>query len=302
MTQERPERLPSLRALKAFESAARHGSFITAADELCVTPSAISHQVRQLEAWLGVTLFRRTNRGIEVTPEGQSLLPGLSDGFDRIAGTLAGFRDRHRHRRITVSVFPSIAMRWLLPHLHEFYAAHPDVEVRIATTDWHADFARDDIDCAFRFGDGAWAGLEAVRLYAERLVPVCAPDLATADRPLAEPAHLAFHRLLHARVRADDWALWLAETGLRDLMPAGNLIFETRHFATQAAVERLGVALADHVLIADELRSGRLIIPFHRTLRTAGAYYFVFDPVRSREPALCAFRDWVVQRMRQDES
>ncbi|MGE4217862.1 MAG: transcriptional regulator GcvA [Alphaproteobacteria bacterium] len=302
MTQGPADRLPSLRALKAFETAARHGSFITAADELCVTPSAISHQVRQLEAWLGTALFRRTNRGIELTPDGQGLLPGLTDGFDRIAGTLAAFRDRHRHRRITVSVFPSIAMRWLLPHLHEFYAANPDVEVRIATTDWHADFARDDIDCAFRFGEGDWPGLEAVRLYAERLVPVCAPGLETLDKPLATAADLASYRLLHARVRPDDWALWLAQAGLPDLVPAGNLTFETRHFATQAAVERLGVALADEVLVADDLRAGRLVIPFPEPLSTPGAYYFVCEPSRRAEPALSAFREWVVARIRQGVS
>lgn len=299
MVQGPRDRLPSLRALKAFETAARHGSFITAADELCVTPSAISHQIRQLEAWLEVALFRRTNRGIELTADGQSLLPGLRDGFDQIAGTVARFRDRQRHRRITVSVFPSIAMRWLLPHLHEFYATQPHVEVRIATTDWHVDFTRDDIDCAFRFGEGDWPGLEAVRLYSEWLVPVCAPDLVTAERPLAEPAHLVHHRLLHARVRPDDWPLWLGAHGLPTLSPSGNLTFETRHFATQAAIERLGVALADRALIADDLRSGRLVIPFDKPLQTSGAYYFVYEPFRRHEPALGAFRDWVVARMQQ---
>src|SRR5260221_10034307 len=177
-------RLPSLTALRAFEAAGRHLSLTAAAAELHVTTSAISHQIRLLEQDLGQGLFVRTGGGLALTPVGADLLGGLSDGFARIVQAVAALHRRRPGAAITVSMLSTFAMRWLIPRLSGFAERHPAIDVRIAPSVRPADLERDDIDCAIRFGDGAWPGLSVDRLFAERLTPVCSPRLPTPERPL----------------------------------------------------------------------------------------------------------------------
>ncbi len=287
-------RLPSLTALRAFEAAGRHRSLTAAAAELHVSTSAISHQVRLLEQDLGEPLFVRGASGLALTSAGADLLGGLSDGFMRITQAVAAFHRRRPARVLTVSTLSTFAMRWLIPRLGGFNDRHPEIDVRIATSVLPVDLERADLDCAIRFGGGGWPGLSAERLFAERLTPVCSPRLPTAERPLSAPAHLARHRLLHARLRPDDWRLWLHAAGVADCDPRAGPVFETRNFVIQAALQGLGVAVLDPALVADELAAGRLVQPFQPVLPYEGAYWFVCRPDRAGEPAIAAFRAWLL--------
>lgn len=287
-------RLPPLNALRAFEAAARHLSFKEAAEELSVTQSAVSHQIRQLERLLGASLFRRTGRGIELSEDGRRLLPGLSEGFDRVARAVAQFEARRPSGILIVSMLSTFAMRWFIPRLHRFQAAHPDIEVRISAAVRLVDLEREGFDCAIRFGSGAWPGLRADRLFAERLIPVCHPGLATVERPLRTPADLKRHKLLHARLRPDDWRVWLHAAGIHEVDPSTGPVFETRNFVIQAALDGLGVAVVDPALVSEELAAGRLVQPFPTSLPRDGAYYLVCRDVTAETPRIASFRAWLL--------
>ncbi len=289
-------RLPPLNALRAFEAAGRHLSFTLAAEELCVTLSAVSHQIRQLEESLGVAVFHRTGRGLRLTEDGAAILDGISDGFDRMAAAIARLDARQRQGVITVSMLSTFAMRWFIPRLPRFQAAYPDIDIRISTALRPVDLEREGVDCAIRFGQGAWPGLHATRLFGERLTPVCAPSLLRGPHPLASPADLAHHRLLHSQNRADDWRVWLHSAGMLDQVdPTAGPMFETRSFAIQAAIEGLGVAIMDPPLVAEEVAAGRLVQPFAMTIPLSGAYFFVCPEAQTDVPRLAAFRTWLVQ-------
>ncbi|WP_189048324.1 transcriptional regulator GcvA [Aliidongia dinghuensis] len=293
----RQPRLPSLNALKAFEAAGRLLSVTAAADALAVTPSAISRQVRQLEEDLGLPLFRRGRSGLVLTEAGTALLAGLTDGFQRIAQAVDAVRPRPESRVVTVSMLSTFAMRWLLPRLGHFNEAYPDIEVRLSTSVELVDLARGDIDCAIRFGRGDWPGLLADRLFTERLTPVCSPALIAKGPPLERPEDLRAYTLLHARLRADHWRIWLHEAGIEDLDPRAGPVFETRNFVIQAALQGLGVAVIDPALVGEELASGRLIQPFPRILALEGAYFLVRHPSKAKLKRVAAFREWLLSEV-----
>ncbi|HXH72450.1 MAG TPA: transcriptional regulator GcvA [Mariprofundaceae bacterium] len=286
-------RLPSLNALRAFVVAGRTLNMATAAKELFVTPSALSHQIRGLEETLGVALFVRKRQGLELTDAGRQLLPGLTEAFDRIGDTLARLQPPPESNILTVSMLSTFAMRWFIPRLSHFQQLHPDIEVRISTSVALVDFAREDVDCAIRSGRGSWPGTVAVRLFAEQLTPVCSPKLLNIS-PIATTADLARQTLLHAKLRPDDWRVWLHAAGAGDLRPAHEQTFETRNFAIQAAIDGVGVAIIDPSLVADELQAGRLVQPFRVTLPADSAYYLVWPDWREAPPKLTAFRDWLL--------
>jgi len=288
-------RLPSLNALRAFEAAGRHLSLRAAAEELFVTPSALSHQIRGLEEQLGVKLFVRQRHGLELTQSGKQLLPELTAGFSRLVEAVAALRPIHHPGILTVSMLSTFAMRWFIPRLHRFQQRFPHIEVRISTSIELVDFEQEGVDCAIRSGQGDWPHTASLRLLDEQFAPVCSPSLITAGRELAQPADLAHYTLLHSNQRPDDWRTWLSSEGLPELVGAQQLHFETRNFAIAAAVRGLGVAIIDPLLVQEELKDGRLIQPFTHTVPTRSAYYLVWSGRRKDTPELAAFRQWLVE-------
>lgn len=286
-------RLPSLNALRAFAVAAQHLNLGQAAKELFVTPSALSHQIRKLEQQFGLPLFHRTHRGLVLTDAGESILPGIQQAFSLLNDSLTRLQSPVKGNILHVSMLSTFAMRWFIPRLFRFQQQHPDIEVRISTSIQLVDFDRSDMDCAIRSGQGNWPGTRAIRLFTERFTPVCAPSLPASVAPLDTPLDLAEHTLLLAKLRPGDWRKWLAAAGLPELQPRHTQTFETRNFAIAAAVRGLGVAIIDPALVTDELQDGRLVQPFHQTLPTESAYYFVCSDHRERKPSLGAFQQWL---------
>jgi len=286
--------LPSLNALRAFVVAGRLGSFKAAADELFVTASALSHQIRNLEAQLGVQLFIRSKSGLALTPAGNLIHGELADAFEGIGRTLDKLEKRSDEEVLNISMLSTFAMRWFIPRLADFQKRNPDIEVRISTSVALVDFEREDMDCAIRSGRGQWPGLHADYLFAERFTPVCSPQLA---KELTKPADLAAHTLLHARLRPDDWHVWLGAAGAGELTPAHENTFQTRNFAIQAAVDGLGIAIVDPSLVSGELASGKLVMPFSQTLANESAYYFVYPERSATLPRIQAFRRWLLAQI-----
>ncbi len=289
--------LPPLNALRAFAAVGRHLSLAAAAAELHVTPSALSHQIRTLEERLGTRLFVRQARGLELTEAGRTILPGVQEAFAALAHTMELLAPEEGEHSLHISMLSTFAMRWFIPRLSRFQQAHPATEVRIATAVSLVDFEREDFDCAIRFGDGHWDGLHADLLFPEQLVPVCSPSLPTKENPLATPADLKHHTLLHAQLRSDDWQLWLHAAGIDDADAEHGPVFETRNFAIQAAIDGLGVAVVDPHLVAEELKSGRLIQPFAELPISRGAYYLVYPDRIAKAERFKAFRKWLLSEV-----
>jgi LysR family transcriptional regulator of beta-lactamase len=277
-----------LNALRAFEAAARHESFTRAAIELCVTPAALSHQVKALEERLGASLFRRLPRGLALTDEGQALLPVLRDSFDRIAELLQRFDDGRVREVLALGSVGTFAVGWLLPRLADFQAAFPYVDLRLSTNNNRVDIAAEGLDFAIRFGDGAWHGTEAERLFAAPLTPLCTPDVAAR---IAEPADLGRETLLRS-YRADDWPDWFRAAGVPP-PPVRGPVFDSSWVMIEAAIQGAGVALAPSAMFERELTEGALVRPFAAEVDT-GAYWLT--RLKSREPteAMRAFRQWIL--------
>jgi DNA-binding transcriptional LysR family regulator len=290
--------LPSLNALRAFEAAARHLSFTRAADELHVTQAAISHQIKALEARLGLPLFRRGTRSLLLTDEGQRLFPAVREAFDRLAVAVAAVGAGEATGSLTVAVLPSFAAKWLVPRLEAFQRRHPDIDLRISATERLVDYGRDGIDVGVRFGAGAWPGLRAEFIAAETVTPVCSPVLL--DR-LRVPADLARVPLLHEDMtplpRFPDWPTWLAAAGVDGVEPERGLRFSHTHMMLQAAIDGRGVALGQLVLAGDDIAAGRLATPFPLSLGTGYGYHVASLPAAADRSKVRAFRDWVAAEM-----
>ena len=288
-------RLPPLNGLRAFEAAARHLSFTRAADELNVTQTAISHQIRALEERLGVRLFRRLPRGLVLTEEAQLYLPPIRHAFDQIAAATERLSREQTGGVLTVSLLPSFAARWLVPRLGRFSAAHPDIDLRITASVDVVDFARDDVDVAIRRGLGNYPGLWVQRLFGESVYPVCAPALLEDPQGLKGPQDLRHHTLLHD----DDtsgWRLWLERAGVEGVDPNRGPIFSDSGMLLQAAVEGHGVALGRSVLVSADLETGRLVRPFaEASMPFQFAYYFVCPQTHAERPKVVALRDWLLK-------
>ena len=299
-------RLPPLNSLRAFEAAARHLSFKAAAEELNVTPAAISQQVRALEEQCGRPLFRRLTRALELTEAGSAAAPLLGEGFDRLAEGSEAMRSTEPSRVITVSTAPSFGAKWLLPRLERFRAAHPDYDVRVDATDTPARFSGDGVDVALRYGAGQYPGLRAERLLAQVTEPVCAPELVDGEPPLRTPQDLRHHTLLHvewARLKegAPNWGMWLRAAGVEGVDAERGPRFSYESLALAAAVAGQGVALIGRAVAEDDLAAGRVVHPFPggTTQTTAFCYYVVYPPARAEEPKVRAFRDWVMKEAAQ---
>ena len=287
--------LPSLNGLRAFEASARLLSFTLAAEELNVTQTAISHQIRRLEEQLGLKLFLRQNRALALTPEAREYLPPVRTAFEDLRRATARLLQPDQDGRLTVSTTASLATKWLVSRVAAFQDANPGMEVRIATSTHLVDFGREEVDLAIRYGRGHWPGVRADWLMAERLFPVCAPALLTGPDPLRQPADLARHTLLHATISRDDWRLWLTAAGLpHELAARRGLTFDLGFMAIQAAMDGLGVALGRLHLVEADIRAGRLVAPFDTELPQDAGYYIVTPDATADTPKIRRFRDWLI--------
>lgn len=288
-------RLPPLNAVRVFEAAARLGSFNHAAEELHVTPSAVSHQVRALEEYLGVKLFRRLTRQVRLTSEGRLYLGPVRDALEQIRlATEQIARDRYSGP-LTISAAPSFTVGWLMPRLSEFQLAHPDIEVRLNASVELVDLTRSDVDVGIRSGSRAWPGLRAHRLMAEELVPVCSPRLLEPAGALGKPADLVGATLLHELPRMGQWRSWLSVAGVQHPDPDRGPKFQNQVLAVEAAVAGMGVALANRRFVESRLREGRLVVPFEADFASECVYYLVYPEARAEQPKIAAFRDWLLE-------
>ena len=293
-----PKRLPPLNSLRAFVAAARHLSLAKAADELNVTPGAVSQQIKQLEDHLGCALFRRTNRQLLLTDEGQACLPGLIESFERMHEALQAIARVGHDGRLTVSVAPSLASKWLVPRLDRFTALYPEIDVLVSASMHLADFDAEDIDCAIRYGAGRYPGLVVEKLMAESVVPVCSPTLVKEKRLLRTPADLKHFTLLHddspdQDPSCPDWRMWLRAAGIEHLGARRGLRLNQSSLVVEAAISGRGVALAKARLAADDIRAGRLVTLFNVKQPIQFAYYFVAPPAKSALKRVRLFRKWL---------
>lgn len=290
-------RLPALSQLRAFEVAARRESFSKAADELNLTPSAVSHQIKALELDLGVALFHRAHRHISLTAEGKRIYPLLHQAFEDIHKAIDRLIDRDPLGPVTLSVVPTFAVRWLIPHLADFHRRHPEIEVRLSTSSDRIDFADTDFDAAIRFGFGKWEGLQAVHLLREELLPVCSPALLKDNPPLREPRDLVHFTLLHDLHRPDVWRVWLTAVGVTDIDPTQGIKFDTTNLAVQAAIHGLGIIPISKALVTAELAAGTLIAPIDIPLPIKNGYYLVYPNERADHPRLQVFEAWLLENL-----
>lgn len=306
-------RLPPLNSLRAFEAAARHLSVKKAAVELNVTPAAVSHQVRQLEEYLGVALFVRRNRALDLTDAARACLPKLREGFDCLAQAVERLRVRRTGGMLTVSAAPSFAARWLMPRLHRFIAAHLEVDVRVSARmrqpniDGKENVAEratvdswlDDSDIAILYGHGHYPGMRVDKLIALEVTPVCSPALLAGAHPLRTPQDLKHHLLLH-----DDtgelydnepfWGVWLKAAGVTDIDATRGPHFSHAVLACEAATDAIGVVATLPVLATEDIAAGRLVTPFELRVPLASAYYMVCEEPALARPAVALFRDWLI--------
>lgn len=304
-------RLPPLASLRAFEAASRHLSFTRAAEDLLVTPGAVSQQVKQLEDWLGVPLFRRLPKGVLLTDAGQLYGSELREIFARLVAAGERVRRQARSPVLTVSMTASLAARWLIPRLGGFRARHPDIDVRVEVNPLPTDFARENVELAIRHGPGpSWPGMHVELLFPEIIVPVCSPKLLEDGPPLRVPADLSRFTLLHEDTWADSlgrlhdvpWSAWLAAVGAGEVDSSRGPHFSQTHMSLQAAVAGQGVALASKVVAADDLRAGRLVRPLPQEVAGESSYWFVCPEGAQTQPRIAAFRAWLMEEAERERA
>lgn len=283
-----------LNALRAFEAAARHLSFTRAADELHLTPAAVSQHIKNLEQRFSVKLFRRLPRGLALTDEGLALLPTLAEAFERLSNALNTLRDARAGRPrepLSVGVVATFAVGWLMPRLSDFHAAHPFVDLRLFTHNNRVDLAGEGLDFAIRFGDGHWHGNDALELLSPRLTPACAPRVAAQ---LRQPRDLGSQVLLRS-YRAAEWPAWFAAAGLPPPVLRG-MVFDTSLALAEVAAQGAGVALLPAALFERDLASGRLVQPFDLGIN-GGCYWLTRLSSRRANAAMQAFQDWLLAQL-----
>ena len=284
--------LPFMNGIRAYEAAARTGSFAKAAEELHVTPAAISRMVHLLEDRLAVTLFERKANRLVPTAAGRTYQAGLTQLFDQLATLTAQVTAMGSARVLTVGVGPTFAIRWLIPRLAEFQKREPDIDVRFATGGEVAPFS-DDWTCGIRLGNGEWPGYEAARLFEANLTTVCAPALAKRLKRVEDLDATTLLRVTHS---ADDWPRWFKAAELPGVQPKGPK-FDLYGQALEAAAVGVGVAMGIRPYVDDDLDAGRLVAPFAQSV-PKGAWHLVYRAERAAEPAFVAFRDWLVKAAR----
>jgi LysR family glycine cleavage system transcriptional activator len=292
--------LPPLGALRAFEAAARLASFTKAAEELSVTPAAVSHQIHALEQDLGVRLFHRRNRTVALTASARVLLPGLSEAFAKIRASVRRLRAHNDRGTLTVTASPSFAATWLVLRLHRFQERFPEIDVRLSATDEVVDLMNGDFDMGIRYGAGRYPGLEVELLLHNEVFPACSPHLIVSGLPLRSPEDLRHHALIHDLAVERDplvptWSMWLKAAGVKGVPIAPGLSFSAGHLALDAAIAGRGVVLALSTIAAGDLAAGRLVRLFSLSLPDPFAYYIATAPGALDRPKVRLFRDWLRQ-------
>ncbi|NKB54052.1 MAG: transcriptional regulator GcvA [Rhizobiaceae bacterium] len=300
-------RLPPLNALRAFEAAGRCGSMSAAAEELAVTPAAVSHQIKTLEDYFGFSLFARSVRSIRLTERGAVLMPYLSDGLESWTEGCRKLVADDNDRPLVISSAPVFAGKWLVRRLSEFNDLHPQITVRLDGSLSVVDFANDEVDAAIRFGTGPYPDLHADALVNEDVAPVCSPALLEGPVELRHPADLARCTLLHvdwyaAAGTQPDWAMWLKAAGVENIDASRGPVFTSDSLAVEAAINGGGVALVSEFLVRQDLDRGRLVKPFDLVLPSNHWYWFVCPKESIERPKVNVFRDWLVAAIASDSN
>ena len=296
-------RIYPLNALRAYEASARQLSFVKASEELSVTPAAVSHQVKKLEEFLGLPLFRRRSRGLLLTESGQLLLTELREVFLRLDKAMERVIDSDSRGTVTLSVAPTFATMWLIPRLQKFYALQPDIDVRISTSLGLVDFQRDDYDAAIRLGSGQWFGLETIKLFDETVTPMCSPRLLEGPDALKRPDDLRKHVLLHNHSmdydpEAPTWDTWLKAAGASKVDASRGTHFSLPDHGLQASIDGAGVVLGWRTLAAPDIAAGRVVAPFDLVLPLGSSFYLTYPEAHAPRPNIAALRDWLVSEVR----
>lgn len=290
-------RLPPLNALRMFEVSARKSSFAAAAEELSVTASAVSHQIKTLEEYLGVTLFSRSKRKVELTPSGEQYLMSVKHALDEIEMATHRLATNKETNVVQISVAPNFLTRWLMPRMSRFRELYPDIELQINASMGLLDFNRSSTDMAVYYGHGEWDDIEVHFLQKVMLVPVCSPKLLSGKFPLEGPEDLRYHTLIYVSKRKWEWEDWLQLAGVEFITPRDSLQLSSGQLTTAAAQENLGVALADPTLTSREISSGDLVVPFNIPLDTHRAFYLVYQKHRPLTSGMNAFKEWLMSEM-----
>jgi LysR family transcriptional regulator, glycine cleavage system transcriptional activator len=295
--------LPGTRALRTFEAAARHLNFTRAADEVGLTPAAVSYQIKEIEDQLGVALFTRTSRTIQLTPAGTVLLEATVDALESLRRAVNRARKISRGSQLRISMGPRFATNWLLPRLPRFRAAHPDVEIAFDISDQVRDFELDEVDVAIRFGTGRYNDTRSERLFATAVAPVCSPKLLDAGPSLRQPRDLFRHTLCYVNCKVDgmvwpNWRIWMAAAGIEDFDDSGCVAFADSNHVVQAALEGGAVGLVEPAMISSYLAEGRLLKLFDVGVPIAQeyAYHLVYPDHRSEDSRVLAFRNWMFEQ------
>lgn len=304
------EQFPGTRSLRTVEAAGRHLNFTRAADELGLTPAAVSHQIKEFEDRLGMVLFQRTSRTTRLTEAGALVHDAVTEALDLLhRAAVRARRSARGTSELKVTTDATFASKWLLPRIDRFRRTTPDIELRFDATEKLRDFGRDDVDIAIRFGTGRYPGLAAERLFDNVVVPVCSPSLLKAGPPLDEPRDLLRHTLVHIEwsrmgVTWPNWRMWMTAAGIEDFDDTRCVVFEDSSHAVQAAIDGSAVALADFAMVANDLSTGRLVRPFELGIRLPAdfAYYLVYPPETAGDARIVAFRDWIFEEAAKTQS
>ncbi|NCF34889.1 MAG: transcriptional regulator GcvA [Gammaproteobacteria bacterium] len=286
-------RLPPLNSLKCFEAAGRLLSFTGAARELNVTQAAISHQIKVIEEYLGVSLFERYPRRLALTEQGKALLPEVIEAFDRVSAAIGMLSKDHYSNIISVRLAPSFAAKWLSPRLKYFWLQYPEIDLCLFHAHAAVDFEREEIDIAVTYGKGAWSGVVADKLLSLDFFPVCSPAFLRNDKPLTSIDNLHYYTLLHD-ANYECWRDWLKLAGLNDIQADKGTIIDDTNVLIQAALDGQGIALGSTTFVEDHLESGRLVRPFDVILENEFSYYVVCPESHLKNPAVLAFKEWLL--------
>jgi LysR family glycine cleavage system transcriptional activator len=294
--------IPGTRALRTFVVAGRHLNFTRAADELALTPAAVSYQIKEIEDQLGVQLFQRSSRSIRLTDAGLILYETASDVLDQLNRAMVRVHRLSRGTsQIRVTMDPQFATKLLMGRIDQFRKLHPGIELLFDVAYELRDFELDDIDVAIRFGTGKYPGLRTDRLFNNVIVPVCSPRLLTSGKPLREPLDLLQHTLAHIEwsrpgVTWPNWQMWMAAAGIHDFDNSRTIVFGNSSDAILAAMSGAAVALVDFAMVANDLSEGRLIRPFELSIQVPSefAYFLAYPEANAADPRIVAFRDWIL--------
>jgi len=291
-------RRPSLKAISTFESAARHESFKDAAEELSLTPSAISHQVKQLEQQVGVNLFHRLSGGLAITDAGAAYLKLLGPAFAEIDDATKQVMQLEYSDQLTIRSTPSFARKWLLDRLPDFLEKHRDIDVKVIATSELLDFRKKKIDIGIHYGQSTWPGSVIQPLLSERVLPMCSPELKNKPDGLRSIADLVNFTLIHTERNLVTWKMWLAEQGVPADTEFHGVSLDPSELAIEAAVRGVGVVLESDLLTARELQEGLLVPAFDETETGVASYYLVYPEDHMHIPKVTIFTDWIMDMAR----